>query len=104
MDGDLSFIFKRGKKVHGMLDFVLHPCYPDTSGIPVGHEAKEGDRVGLQAEDPIDGDLPPDVRSRCVRKVGSMIDAPCVTVNEFGFCSPHCSVQTALQNLVMTLL
>ncbi|CAM9745167.1 unnamed protein product [Ectocarpus sp. 4 AP-2014] len=48
-------------KVRGMLDFVLHPSSPDTSGVPVGDEKlrKVIEWVSEQ-EDPIDCELLPD--------------------------------------------
>ncbi|CAB1113381.1 unnamed protein product [Ectocarpus sp. CCAP 1310/34] len=47
-------------KVRGMLDFVLHPSSPDTSGIPVGDEKLRKVMEWVSKwEDPIDGELLP---------------------------------------------
>ncbi|CAB1096799.1 unnamed protein product [Ectocarpus sp. CCAP 1310/34] len=53
-------------KVRGMLDFVLHPSSPDTSGIPVGDEKlRKVMEWVFKREDPIDGELLPDACQVC---------------------------------------
>ncbi|CAB1119933.1 unnamed protein product [Ectocarpus sp. CCAP 1310/34] len=72
-------------KVRGMLDFVLHPSSPDTSGIPVKDERLQKVTEWMsKKEDLIDGELLPDASQVDIFVLCWAIRAPYVSLVSCG--------------------